>query len=106
MMENILKRFLASKINTGVILGKKIGSKNKKRFWRDFLGFRVPARFPGRRWWRGGPAGGTVAGPGFPARWLTAALGWHAWVMARVPAGFAARTPREKNRPGFRKGGK
>jgi hypothetical protein len=46
-------------------------------------------------------------GPGFPSWWPTAALGRHAWVMARVrvvPAGFAARAPRERNRPGFRKG--
>jgi hypothetical protein len=43
-----------------------------------FPGFRVPARFPGWRWRQGGPAGGTVAGPGFPARWPTAALKQHA----------------------------
>jgi hypothetical protein len=33
---------------------------------------------------------------GIPARWPTAALGRHAWVLARVravPAGFAARAP-------------
>jgi hypothetical protein len=44
---------------------------------------------------------------GFPSWWPTAALGRHTWVMARVrvvPAGFIARAPREKNRPGFRKG--
>jgi hypothetical protein len=37
---------------------------------------------------------------GFPSWWPTAALGRHAWVMARVwavPAGFAARAPRERN---------
>jgi hypothetical protein len=46
-------------------------------------------------------------GAGFPSWWPTAALGRHALVMARVrvvPAGFAARAPGEKNRPGFRKG--
>jgi hypothetical protein len=40
---------------------------------------------------------GTAACAGFPARWPTAALGRHAWVLARVravPAGFATRTPR------------
>jgi hypothetical protein len=40
-------------------------------------------------------------------QWPTAAPGHHACVMARVqvvPAGFAARAPRERNRPGFRKG--
>jgi hypothetical protein len=40
---------------------------------------------------------GTAACTGFPARWPTAALGRHAWVLARmraVPAGFAARAPR------------
>jgi hypothetical protein len=39
---------------------------------------------------------GTEACAGFPARWPTAALGRHAWVLARVravPAGFAARAP-------------
>jgi hypothetical protein len=48
-------------------------------------------------------------GAGFPSWWTTAALGRHAWVMARVravPAGFAAHAPRERNRPGFRMGGK
>jgi hypothetical protein len=38
---------------------------------------------------------------GFPARWPTAALGRHAWVLARVrtvPAGFAARAPGERER--------
>jgi hypothetical protein len=46
-------------------------------------------------------------GVGFPSWWPTAALRQHTWVMARVravPAGFAARASREKNRPGFRKG--
>jgi hypothetical protein len=74
---------------------------------RIFLGFSdtgvnsgtvVMARRTGRR---------DRGGAGFPSWWLTAALGRHAWVMARVrvvPAGFAARAPREKNRPGFRKG--
>jgi hypothetical protein len=36
-------------------------------------------------------------GARFPAWWPTAALGQHAWAMARVwavPAGFAARAPR------------
>jgi hypothetical protein len=36
----------------------------------------------GRRRWRGGPTGGTAACTGFPARWPTTALGWHAWVLA------------------------
>jgi hypothetical protein len=39
---------------------------------------------------------GTAAFAGLPARWPTAALGRHAWVLARVravPAGFAARAP-------------
>jgi hypothetical protein len=39
----------------------------------------------------------TAACAGFPARWPTAALGRHAWVLARmwaVPAEFAARAPR------------
>jgi hypothetical protein len=80
MMENILKIFLASKRNTGVILGKKFGSKNKKRFWRDFAGFQVPARFPRRWWWRGGRAGQRDRGwPGIPGevadRRAVAALG-------------------------------
>jgi hypothetical protein len=74
---------------------------------RIFLGFSatgvnfgttVMARRTGRR---------DRGGAGFPSWWPTAALGRHAWVMARVravPAGFAARAPREKNRPGFQKG--
>jgi hypothetical protein len=48
-------------------------------------------------------AGGTAACAGFPARWPTAALGWHAWVLARVravPAGFAARAPRVREGDG------
>jgi hypothetical protein len=48
-----------------------------------------------------------LGGAGFPSWWPTAALGRHAWVMARVravPADFAARAPRERNRTGFRKG--
>jgi hypothetical protein len=47
--------------------------------------------------------GGTVVCAGFPARWPTAALGWHAWVMARVrpvPAGFAARASRVREGEG------
>jgi hypothetical protein len=61
-------------------------------------GTAVMARWTGR-WDRGGA--------GFPSWWPTAALGRHAWAMTRVravPAGFAARVPRGKNRPGFRKG--
>jgi hypothetical protein len=48
-------------------------------------------------------------GAGFPSWWPTAALGRHAWVMARVravPAGFAARAPRGKESTGVSKGGK
>jgi hypothetical protein len=40
-------------------------------------------------------------GAGFPAWWSTAALGRHAWAMARVravPAGFAARAPKGRER--------
>jgi hypothetical protein len=53
--------------------------------------------------WPAGPrrAGDPRCG-GRQRRW-----GGTRWVMARVravPAGFAARAPREKNRPGFRKG--
>jgi hypothetical protein len=53
------------------------------------------------RWDRGGA--------GFPSWWQTAALGRHAWVMARVPAvpaGFAARAPRGKESTEVSKGGK
>jgi hypothetical protein len=48
-------------------------------------------------------------GVGFPTWWPTAALGRHAWVMARVravPAGFAARAPRGKETTGLSNGGK
>jgi hypothetical protein len=48
-------------------------------------------------------------GAGFPSWWPTAALGRHAWVMARVravPAGFAAHAPRGKESTGVSKGGK
>jgi hypothetical protein len=47
------------------------------------------------------------SGAGFPSWWPTVALGRHTRVMARVravPAVFAARAPRERNRLGFRKG--
>jgi hypothetical protein len=46
---------------------------------------------------------GTAACVGFPARWPTVALGWHAWVLARVramPARFAARAPRVREGDG------
>jgi hypothetical protein len=74
---------------------------------RIFLGFsdtgvnsvtEVMARRTGQR---------DCGGAGLLLWWPTAALGRHAWVMARVrvvPAGFVARAPREKNRPGFKKG--
>jgi hypothetical protein len=76
---------------------------------RIFLGFSdtgvnfgtvVMARRTGRR---------DRGSAGFPSWWLTAALGRHAWVMARVravPAGFAARVPRGKESTGVLKGGK
>jgi hypothetical protein len=44
---------------------------------------------------------------GFPSWWPTAALGRHAWVMARVravPVGFAARAPRKGIDRGFERG--
>jgi hypothetical protein len=47
-------------------------------------------------------------GAGFPSWCPTAALGRHAWVMARVrvvPVGFAARAPRGKESTGVLKGG-
>jgi hypothetical protein len=87
-------------------LGEFLG-KLGEGFLRIFPGFSntgvksgtvVIARWTGRR---------DRGGAGFPSWWPTAALGRHAWVMARVqavPAGFAARAPWEKNRPGFRKG--
>jgi hypothetical protein len=71
---------------------------------RIFLGFSdtgvnfgtaVMARRTGRR---------DRGGAGFPLWWPTAALGRHAWAVARVravPVGFAARASWEKNRPGF-----
>jgi hypothetical protein len=46
-------------------------------------------------------------GAGFPSWWPTAALGRHAWVMARVravPVGFAARAPRKGIDRGFERG--
>jgi hypothetical protein len=49
--------------------------------------------------------GGTAACAGFPARWPTAALWRHAWVMARVravPAEFAIRAPRVREGEGDR----
>jgi hypothetical protein len=85
----------------------EIPRKIRRRVLRIFLGFSdtsvnfgtvMMARRTG--WWDRG-------GAGFPPWWPTVALERHAWVMARlqaVPAGFAARAPREKNRPGFRKG--
>jgi hypothetical protein len=75
---------------------------------RIFLGFSdtgvnsgtaVMARRAGRR---------DRGGAGFPSWWPTAALGQHAWVMARVRAvavGFAARALREKESTGVLKRG-
>jgi hypothetical protein len=65
----------------------KIVREIRGRVLRDFSDFRA------RRIFRDG---GTAACAGFPARWPTAALGRHAWVLARVravPTGFAARAP-------------
>jgi hypothetical protein len=73
---------------------------------RIFLGFSdtgvnsgtaVMARRTGRR----------DRGAGFPSWWPTAALGRHAWVMARVravPAGFAARASKGKELTGVSEG--
>jgi hypothetical protein len=99
-------------------MGKKIGKSFRKirrisreirgKVFAGFSGFSgvgvifgtaVIARRTGRRG-RGGA--------GFPSWWPTAALGRHAWVMARVravPAGFAARAPRGKESTGVSKGG-
>jgi hypothetical protein len=58
------------------------------------FGMAVMARRTGRR---------AAACTGFPVWWPTAALGWHAWVLARVravPAGFAARAPRMREGDG------
>jgi hypothetical protein len=75
-------------------LGKLLGNQGKG--CAGFSDFRHRRDF-----WDGGdgeadrPAGTAVCA-GFPARWPTATLGRHAWVLARVravPAGFAARVP-------------
>jgi hypothetical protein len=84
---------------------RKIRREVKKDF-ADFPGFSalisgtaVMARRTGRQ---------VRGGAGFPSWWPTAALGRHAWAMARVravPAGFAARAPRvRENDRGFERG--
>jgi hypothetical protein len=72
MMENILKRFLASKIRK---LERNLKEK-EENILAGFSGFRVLTRcraIPGSAV-IARPAGGTMAGSGFAARWLTTAL--------------------------------
>jgi hypothetical protein len=81
MMENILKRFLASKIR--VILGKIFGRKRTKYFGGIFRVSSTDATSSDS--WVGGiarQAGRTMVGSGFPTRWPTAAL-WRHWAAQR-----------------------
>jgi hypothetical protein len=100
---------------TGKEIGKsfrkirRISQEIRRRVFAGFSGFSgvdvifgtaVMARRTGRR---------DRGGAGFPSWWPTAALGRHAWVMARVravPAGFATRAPRGKESTGVLKRGK
>jgi hypothetical protein len=72
-----------SEQNTGVILGKKFGRKRRKYFGGIFRVSSTDATSSDSR--VGGiarPAGGTMVGSGFPARWPTAAL-WRHWAARR-----------------------